>query len=476
MDFSSRSLLRGGSLVTGDGATLFPVGSLRIRDGLIAEVTAGLATSAEGECLLDTTGSIMLPGFINAHAHGCIHGPSMPSGSLPLAPQEILWQRNRHLLSGTTSLVNVCGLAMIDEIDRGACDHPLDIHVSSAHTTASIAAALKADGFGLTERHTCARIEDLVRAGCRVLGEAGGGQTLGGGAQDYRFIPEAVEKMTGATISPAIARVLKEAILGRKLDGVGTIDDAGLSSLLEEAGLSARIGPASMRMLIEETVMAPVFQSRLGLGEIAQASARHQVPAIFHHAAATAQTLLDLSRSHRGARMIAGHANHPSFTPEEAIQAARSLREEGVIIDVSTLDMIATRWRNNPANLDALVEARLVDTISTDFAGGDWDPIPLALQRMIAKRQMSLVTAISLATGNVAAVFSELFADRGLLAAGRRADVTVVDTHNLAKVRHVFVQGRPVIVHGQSAWIGGSLTDGEGAARRLASIPDTRKF
>ena len=54
----------------------------------------------------------------------------------------------------------------------------------------------------------------MVEAGAVALGEAGGGQTLGGGAQDYRFIPEAILSATGVLIRPAEARTLKEAVVG----------------------------------------------------------------------------------------------------------------------------------------------------------------------------------------------------------------------------------------------------------------------
>lgn len=54
------------------------------------------------------------------------------------------------------------------------------------------------------------------------------------------------------------------------------------------------------------------------------------------------------------------------------------LRKRGAAIDVSTLDCVHTRWRNEPDNLDVLIEAGLVDTISTDFAVAErraWAPL-----------------------------------------------------------------------------------------------------
>jgi alpha-D-ribose 1-methylphosphonate 5-triphosphate diphosphatase PhnM len=443
-------LIAGGSLVTGDGRSFFESASIRIRDGLIVEVSGGRQEPVEGERLVLGDGMLVLPGLINGHAHGTILGPSMPSGSLPLDPETVRWQRNRHLLSGTTSLINVCGLALEDERDGVLGAHAIDIRMSSALTPRNLAAADAIDGRGLGLRHRLARLEEIVGRGqCQVLGEAGGGQTLGGGAQDYRFIPEAIEAKTGLRIDSAMARRLKEAVLGRKLDGGSGADDEELAALLIAAGLEAYLTTDGLRQLMKAHVLAPVQDALAGLAEIAAASAAFCLPAIFHHALPTAAKLVELARRHPGARMIAAHANHPSFRVEEAIEAAIHLKSLGVTIDVSTLDMIETRFRNGPENFDSLIAAGLVDTISTDYAGGDWDPITCALHRIVSRKMMDLPAAVALATGNPASIFPELFGDRGVIAPQKRADIIICERHNLAKVRHVFVAGRQVVKDGQ---------------------------
>jgi imidazolonepropionase-like amidohydrolase len=446
---NTRLLFRGGSLVSGDGKTMFDRASIRVRGGQIAEVAAGMAEAVEGEMVIATDGLMMMPGFINAHAHATILGPSMPSGSPALAPGEVTWQRNRHLLSGTTSLINVCGLALPDERDGELEAHPLDIRMSSAHTPRSLQAADEIDGRGLQLRHRSAGIDDLILAGCRVLGEAGGGQTLGGGAQDYRFIPDAIEERTGRRISVQLARRLKEAVLGRKLDGRGTASEQALSELLDEAAVADKITPQALKTLLEKRVLAPVRHALMGFTEIAEAAVRHNLPAIFHHAAPTAETLISLKQRFPALRMIAAHANHPSFLTDEAVNYAARLKGLGATIDVSTLDVIETRYRNTPETFDALIGAGLVDTVSTDFAGGDWDTIPAALHRMTRVNRKSLAEAIALASGNVARVFPEIFGDRGLLQVGRRADVVMAEPHNIAKVRHVFIAGHKRVWDGQ---------------------------
>ena len=449
MQTNKQILLRGGSLITGDGRTMHECASIRVRDGHITQVGLGTFEAVEDETVITTDGLMMLPGFINGHAHATILGPSMPSGSPPLSSSQVTWQRNRHLLSGTTSLVNVCGLAMSEERDGALGAHPIDIQMTSAHTAHSIQAADEIDGRGLQFRHRSSRIEDLVVAGCRVLGEAGGGQTLGGGAQDYRFIPAAIEEYTGRRISVQMARRLKEAVLGRKLDGRATINEQSLLELLDEAEIADKITPLNLKALLETKVLAPVRHALLGLNEIAEAAVTHDLPAIFHHAAPTAETLLLLKQRYPSLRMIAAHANHPSFLTDEAIDYAVRLKELGVIIDVSTLDVIDTRFRNGPENFDALVDAGLVDMVSTDFAGGDWDPIPSALHRMTRVNRRSLTEAVALATGNVARVFPEIFGDRGLIAVGKRADIIMTEMHNISRIRHVFIAGQPYVWDGQ---------------------------
>ncbi|MBY5897208.1 amidohydrolase family protein [Rhizobium leguminosarum] len=438
----------GGRIVTGDGTTLYERGVVRTRGTRIIDVARGDADAGSDVVLLNAAGCTVIPGIVNAHAHGCIHGPSMPSGSVPVRPTDVDYFRNRHLLSGTTTLLNVCGLALPDEIDGPSNQrHAMDIHLTTAHTTSNLAAAIVIDGGGLSERHKFARIDDMVDKGAKALGEAGGGQTLGGGAQDYRFIPAAIEAATGISIHPKEARALKEAVLGRYLDR-GLPDLARLNTLLIECGIAAKIDASDIIKLIRDTVMPPVVLSLKGFDEIAAASERLDFPAIFHNAAPTAATLLKLAETYPKARMIAGHSNHPMFSPEEAVRFGLQLRKRGVAIDVSTLDCIETRWRNDTANIDALVEAGLVDTLSTDFAGGDWDSILSAIQRMVRKRQLLLPGAIALATGNVSKTFPELAADRGLLEKGKRADVVIVENHNLGRVRHVVANGELVVFNG----------------------------
>ena len=104
---------------------------------------------------------------------------------------------------------------------------------------------------------------------------------------------------------------------------------------------------------------------------------------------------------------------------------------------------------NDAVNFDALIGSGLVDTISTDFAGGHWDGILEAIHRIIRKKQMSAPAAIALATGNVSRTFPQLAGDRGLIEKGKRADIVVADNANLGRVRDVLIAGRIIVRNGR---------------------------
>ncbi|AJD42411.1 amidohydrolase family protein [Rhizobium sp. SEMIA 4085] len=445
-------VIRNGALITGDGKAFHKRATVYVKDGRIADIQIGNAGTSDeiaARTIIDATGCIVIPGIINAHAHGCICGPSMPSGSPPLSADDIAYFRNRHLLQGTTTLLNVCGLAMADEVySGGEIHHQMDIRVSTAHTLKNIQAALAVDGRGLSVPHLSATIDEMLASGAVALGEVGGGQTLGGGAQDYRFIPEAVLRETGVEVTPATARRLKDAVLGRFLDQAGGMSDPMLEDELEHAGLSTHVTTERIREIITRSVMPSVALSLDGFDEIAEEAERVGYSAIFHNAAPSAKRLSAVVEKHPNARIVAGHSNHPSFLPDEAVSIALDLRSKGAVIDVSTLDCISTQWRNDAANLDALIDVGCVDTISTDFAGGHWDGILEAIHRMVRKEQLSAQAAVALATGNVAAVFPQMAGDRGLIEKGKRADLAVVDHVNLSRVRHVVIDGRVAVRNG----------------------------
>ena len=437
------------TIITGDGKTIHPRGQIGISAGKIAAISLGSdQLPAQDVPVLDAGGATSFPGLINGHAHGCSYGPTMPSGSKPFRPEDVRYFRNRHLLAGTTTLLNVCGLCLPSEIaDPTDASHPLRVFSTTAHSARSKAAAFDIDGSGLEPEHLEMSIERAIEQGAVALGEGGGGQTLGGGAQDYAFLPHAIAQVTGVLVEAREARHLKEVLLGRSLENQHSPPNADFVSLCDKLGLLKRTSAVSVAKAIAGSVLKPMQNAILGLGELVGLSARTGLPAILHNALPSTHHILALARTLPSARIIAAHCNHPSFTPEEAVASARRLRECGVVIDVSTLDCISTHWRNSAENLDALVSEGLIDTLSTDFAGGHWDGILEAVHRMVIKSQLSAPEALSLATGNVAAVFSA-FKDAGRIEIGKRADITISDPLNYGRVRHVIIGGQMVVQDG----------------------------
>ncbi|MBW4656529.1 MAG: amidohydrolase family protein [Kaiparowitsia implicata GSE-PSE-MK54-09C] len=440
------------AIITGDGKTIHPKGHVGIGDGKIAAVSLGSdQLPLEGTPILDVGGATSFPGVINSHAHGCTFGPVMPSGSKPFHADDVRYYRNRHLLSGTTTLLNVCGLCLPDDIaDPSGAPHPLRIFSTTAHSPSSRAAAFDIDGSGLGPRHLAVSAEEVILQGAVALGEGGGGQTLGGGAQDYAFLPKAIAEVTGVLVHASEAKRLKEVLLGRSLQDLQPSPNDRFVALCDELHLLESASADKVAKAVAASVLKPMRNAFLGLAELAELSERTGLPAILHNALPSAHHILALARAFPSARLIAAHSNHPSFSPEEAVANARLLRECGVKIDVSTLDCISTHWRNSAENLDALIGEKLVDTLSTDFAGGHWDGILEAVHRMVVKGQLSAPQALSLATGNVASIFGA-FNDAGRLEIGKRADIVVADGLNLARVRHVIIGGQLVVMDGTIA-------------------------
>jgi predicted amidohydrolase YtcJ len=148
--------------------------------------------------------------------------------------------------------------------------------------------------------------------------------------------------------------------------------------------------------------------------------------------------------------LIAGHSNHSSFELREALAHAERLKEAGAIVDVSTFDTFgARRLTTGPELLYALLSAGLVDTISTDYAGGHHDPILLAIDQSVRAGAASLPAAIAMATANVADAIPGLAPRRGRVVPGAIADLVVTDPARLHSVDTVMIGGEVVVRAGR---------------------------
>lgn len=412
-----RSLV--GTVVVGDGRTVLEPGFVVIEDGRIAAVGEGVGP-ADGRVELGRR--IVAPGLVNLHAHGLTLGPIHATGSPSLSAEQVRAFKDRHLRGGTTTAMSVDGFPLWEESQALADTHPLTVIKCTAHSPANVRAAEQADGAGLTGAHKTATMAQLLAQGARCIGEIGAGGTLGGGMQDYAYIPAAVLERTGVTIDAGMARALKEAVLGRAID-TAQLDRAALRAALDRAGLAGALGEDEAIDTITACVMPSMEHAYEGMREAARASAETGAPFIVHHAAASADVVLEVANE----RTIAGHCNHPSFLPEEAVRYARELRHRGATLELSGLDLFSKPVDlPDAAPFRALVRSGLVDVVGTDYAGGQYDPVSVPLFAIHREGLLDLAATLALATGNVARRFPEL-TGAGLLEVGRPADVTVFD-------------------------------------------------
>lgn len=422
-----------GTVVTGDGRTVHEPGYVVVEGGRIAEVGPGRRAGT-----VDYGPDLIAPGLVNIHVHCVTRGPAHATGSKSPTDAEVFAFKERHLRGGTTSVLSVDGFPLWSEYQALAGTHPLKVRKCTAHTPANVRAAEAADGEGLTDAHRRATVDELVAQGAVCIGEIGAGGTLGGGMQDNIYIPQAIAARSGARIDPFQARALKEAVLGRTISSAN-LDRQALRRAMAEAGLVGLMSEDAVIETIERCVLPSLDQAFAGLREAAAASGRLDRPFMVHHAAASAEVVLELANE----RMIAAHANHPSFTVDEAIRYARALRARGAVLEISGLNLFTrTKGQEDAEPFLALVRERLVDVVGTDYAAGHYDPVSVALSAIVRRGLMSAVEAIALSSGNVARRLPA-FTDAGLLEPGRPADIAVFSP-DLGAVRAVYVDGRPV--------------------------------
>lgn len=421
-------VIAAGTIVGEEG--VISAGSVVIQDDVIVGVEDG-HVDLDGADVIDAAGMVVLPGLVNAHAHGCTTGPLFSSGAAPLDGETAAANLDRHLAVGVTTLVNVCGFGLFDS----TVPHTVDLRLATNHLPAAFAAADLVDGAGLSTRERAMTVDRMVESGALMIGEVGSGATLGGGVAAYRYVPAAVREATGVELDPAATTGLIDALTGTTR--VEPPDDERLRAAIAALGLPREIFEPVRRAILEYAV-APVTTSLTSFGEAVAAAERTGVPAMFHAAGPSAQTLLELARG-TSAQLVAGHLNHPSIPEDELVDLATSLRAEGVIVDVSSLDMIHAQRLATPERADLLASAGLVDTLSTDYAGGAWEPMLAVAARWLRRGYVDLSHVARMLATNSALMLG--LRDRGRIAAGLRADVIVAEAGDLESVRWVVRAG-----------------------------------
>jgi imidazolonepropionase-like amidohydrolase len=397
--------------------------------------------------MVEAAGQLAIPGLINNHTHGTAYGPLTPSAQKALAYEQVRANLDRHLLEGTTTVLCVDGFVTAEAVAKTNDDHPLTVRLASCNTPACLEAATIADGAGLTDEMRAFTARQAVKEGAVALGEIGSGHTLGGGGASYLYIPAEVARRTGVTITPKQADALKVAVLGRHISA-SSFDRDAVEEALVAAELAGKLSVEEAREIVSAVVL-PAFDIALhGLTEAAECAEQAGVPVLVHNAAASMTQVGTIAKT--GVPLIAGHSNHTSFTVPEALQHAERLKELGAVVDVSTLDIFgAQRLTDGPELLYAMFEAGLVDTISTDYAGGFHDAILLVIDRATKAGVVRLPSAIRMATANVADAIPGVAPGRGRVTSGAVADLVVTDPAELSRVRTVMMGGEIVVRDGR---------------------------
>jgi imidazolonepropionase-like amidohydrolase len=420
-----------------------------VERGRIAGVEPGEVSDsvlAGAQRVIDCHGRLVIPGMINHHTHGCHFGPLWPSASPTLSEELVAHNLDKHLLGGTTTILNICGFATVEDVESATASHPLRVKSATSYTPANVEAAMVVDGTGFGERHQGLTVEQQLEAGAIAIAEIGGGMTLAGGGQEYHFIPRAVKAATGKTLEPANARKLKEAVIGHFADPAD-YDAQALVRALEETWLAGDLTLNQARDLILNCVMPSLGPALVGFEEAVGEAKVHNVKAIFHNAPQSMRTLRQVAET-GGDLVVAGHSNHPNFEAEEALENARVLREQGVLIDVATLDFWGAQRLSTDADREVFYEfyrRGLVDLLSTDYAGGYFDNPLVGVEQANRVGAASLPELIASGTSRVTEAFPELAPDRGLIAPGKIADLVITDPERISEVETILIVGEVVV-------------------------------
>jgi len=433
-------VLKNAQIVVGDGRTPVFHGSVVVEDGVIAAVSPGDLSGGPADTVIDVRGHVVAPGAIDSHAHATAPGPRFASGTPGLSLAEVLGNLRLHLAQGHTTVVDLDGFKTPEENATVRSIQPVKVEMSTVHFDPMFDAADACDGTGLGETHRKLTAKELVDAGAVVIGEVGAGMTLGGGGQDYIYIPAAVEKATGVIIDPTQAETLKYAVLGRHIRP-GNPDREQLPGLIDQYGLQ-KLSVDELVALIEQSVLPSMKSARDGVVRSASLARELGIPTLVHNAAASDEATREAAKV-AGELFIGGHTNHDSFTADEAVANARWIRSHGGHVEIDTF----SAWgrgdlrQNTPSHLIPLVQEGLVDIIATDYGAGHWDSAWEMVAAIVQSGLASVEKAVAMATGNVARAVPRIGQTRGLVRPGLAADLIVASPKTLSDVELVLIDG-----------------------------------
>lgn len=441
------------NIINGDGQSIQNNTHIVIINGIINEVSNRHMEynilEKEGAIVIDGKGNYAIPGIINHHTHCISNSPFMATGGKPVSKNKRFSDLNTHLSHGTTTLCTVDCFTLAEEIKEVQEVTPINLKYTTGVFPRHLEAAKLFDGTYLSKKHLETTIYEQLCKGAVSIGEIGAGVTLGGAGQDYKYIPLALEKITGIWFDTPTCRELKYAVLGRFIE-TSAFDEERVRKCLEKMGVSDIINPAQAKDIVTKSVMKGFNVAIEAIYDATDIACKYGVPIIVHNAASSAETVLNAAkRAQNKTTFIAAHSNHSTFTIEESIEFTKKNRSLEAIIDIGTLDAFHTqKIIPDPETIFALISEGLVDLISTDYGGGNFDSILEVVAGAFNRKLQSLPQLIRMCTSAVADHIPLIAPNRGRIKVGKIADIAILDKEDLTKVTDVIINGKHVLKGG----------------------------
>ena len=378
----TETILANARLVLGDETLL---GSIRLRDGLITDITPGASVPAGAT---DCTGNLLLPGLIELHTDNLErHIEPRPRVNWPHASAIIAPDAE---LAGTGITTVFDALRVGSVISKTKADYR-----EYARALADEILGLRAQGI--------LRINHLLHLRAEVCSETLVEELAKFGPEHSIGILSLMDHSPGERQFRDLSK-LKDYICGKHgLNDAGFADHvAGLRALSDRNGA------------LHETT--------------AEAEARRFGAVLASHDDSTATQVA--TSAHHGADF----AEFPT-----AEEAARACHAHGIKVMMGAPNLIRGGSHSGNVAAKALAEANRLDILSSDYVPSSLLSgalMPGDLRGNLARGEATVTAAPAAATG---------LADRGSLAPGLRADVIRVTRHGPATaVRGVWVAGAKV--------------------------------
>jgi imidazolonepropionase len=376
-------------------------GAVLLRDGRIAAVGASAEIKAEASLdaeRIDATGSVVMPGFVDAHTHPVFAGTR--EDEYEMRAEGLTYQQIAARGGGIRSTVRKTREASEEKLFEMALPR---VRWLLEHGTTTVEAK---SGYGLT-------VEDELKI-LRVIRRLNDATPL-----------ELVPTFLGAHEIPDEYR--SSAIGATREDYVRLVTDEMLPRVAAE-GLAryADVFCESQVFTVEETRRVLERARELGLGSRVHAEQ------------------LSLSGSCRlAAELKAETADHLEWVDAGGIRALAEAGTIAVLLPGAVFNLGLTRYA--PAR--AMIEAGVAVALATDFNPGS-SPTPsmqMILSIACAQMRMTPAEAITAATINPAYSLG-LGSEVGSLEAGKQADVVIFDCEDYRQIPYFYGVNHAVVV------------------------------